>query len=129
MTGSGDTETRLRGLARKLAALSAVGAPTSERARVRSEHARVLRAVDAEQALANALLALSEARSIEAEEPEETKSRTVAACEATVAICYQTVGDDASALEHALSGLEELGEHDDDLTRFRLHNAQAVVYN
>ena len=103
MTGSGETETRLRALARKLEALSAVGAPTSERARVRSEHARVLRAVDAEQALANALLALSEARSIEAEEPEETKSRTVAACEATVAICYQTVGDDASALERPQS--------------------------
>ena len=96
MTGSGETETRLRALARKLEALSAVGAPTSERARVRSEHARVLRAVDAEQALANALLALSEAHSIEAEEPEETRARTVAACEATVAICYQTAGDDAS---------------------------------
>ena len=50
MTGSGETETRLRALARKLEALSAVGVPTSERARVRSEHARVLRAVDAEQA-------------------------------------------------------------------------------
>ena len=85
MTGSGETETRLRALARKLEALSAVGAPTSERARVRSEHARVLRAVDAEQALANALLALSEAHTIEAEEPEETRNRTVAACEATVA--------------------------------------------
>ena len=129
MTGSGETETRLRALARKLEALSAVGAPTSERARVRSEHARVLRAVDAEQALANALLALSEAHSIESEEPEETRARTVAACEATVAICYQTVGDDACALEHALSGLEALGELEDDLTRFRLHNAQAVVYN
>ena len=95
MTGSGETETRLRALARKLEALSAVGAPTSERARVRSEHARVLRAVDAEQALANALLALSEAHSIEPEEPEDTRARTIAACEATVAICYQTVGDDA----------------------------------
>jgi tetratricopeptide (TPR) repeat protein len=129
MTGSGETETRLRALARKLEALSAVGAPASERARIRSEHARVLRAVDAEQALANALLALSEASSIEAEEPEETRARTVAACEATVAICFQTVSDDASALEHALSGLEALGELEDDLTRFRLHNAQAVVYN
>ena len=129
MTGSGETETRLRALARKLEALSAVGAPTSERARVRSEHARVLRAVDAEQALANALLALSEAHSIEAEEPEDTRARTIAACEATVAICYQTVGDDACALEHALSGLEALGDLEDDLTRFRLHNAQAVVYN
>jgi HD-GYP domain-containing protein (c-di-GMP phosphodiesterase class II) len=129
MTGSGETETRLRALARKLEALSAVGAPTSERARVRSEHARVLHAIDAEQALANALLALSEAHSIDSEEPEATKARTVAACEATVAICYQTVGDDACALEHALSGLEALGELEDDLTRFRLHNAQAVVYN
>ena len=90
MTGSGETETRLRALARKLEALSAVGAPTSERARVRSEHARVLRAVDAEQALANALLALSEAHSIEPEEPEDTRARTIAACEATVAICFQT---------------------------------------
>src|SRR6478736_1182995 len=129
MTGSGETETRLRALARKLEALSAVGAPTSERARVRSEHARVLRAVDAEQALANALLALSEAHSIEPEEPEDTHARTIAACEATVAICYQTVGDDAAALEHALAGLEALGDLEDDLTRFRLHNAQAVVYN
>src|SRR3954454_4253276 len=129
MAGSGETETRLRALARKLEALSAVGAPASERARVRSEHARVLRAVDAEQALANALLALSEAHSIEAEEPEDTRQRTVAACEATVAICFQTAGDDASALEHALSGLVGLGDLEDDLTRSRLHNAQAVVYN
>ncbi len=128
MTDSGETETRLRALARKLEALSAVGAPTSERARVRSEHARVLRAVDAEQALENALLALAEAKSIEAEEPEETRARTIAACEATVAICFQTLGDDASALEHALSGLEALGDLEDDLARFRLHNAQAVVY-
>jgi response regulator RpfG family c-di-GMP phosphodiesterase len=128
MTGAGETETRLRALARKLEALSAVGAPTSERARVRSEHARVLRAVDAEQALANALLALSEAHSIEPEEPEDTRARTIAACEATVAICFQTVGDDAAALEHALAGLEALGDLEDDLARFRLHNAQAVVY-
>ena len=128
MTGSGETETRLRALARKLEALSAVGAPTSERARVRSEHARVLRAVDAEQALANALRALSEAESIDSAESEETKKRTIAACEATVAICYQTVGDDACALEHALAGLEALGDIEDDLARFRLHNAQAVVY-
>jgi putative nucleotidyltransferase with HDIG domain len=128
MTDSGETETRLRALARKLEALSAVGAPTSELARVRSEHARVLRAVDAEQALENALQALAEAKSIEAEEPDETRARTMAACEATVAICYQTLGDDASALEHALSGLEALGDLEDDLARFRLHNAQAVVY-
>src|SRR3954451_22592218 len=129
MTGSGETEKQLRALASKLEALSAVGAGTSQVTRARSEHARVLRAVDAEQALANALLALSEAHSIEAEEPEDTRARTVAACEATVAICYQTVGDDACALEHALSGLEALGDLEDDLTRFRLHNAQAVVYN
>jgi response regulator RpfG family c-di-GMP phosphodiesterase len=128
MAGSGETETRLRALARKLEALSAVGAPTSERARVRSEHARVLRAVDAEQALANALLALSEAHSIEPEEPEDTRARTIATCEATVAICFQTVGDDPAALEHALAGLEALGDLEDDLARFRLHNAQAVVY-
>src|SRR4051794_16333790 len=117
MKDSGETETRLRALTRKLEALLAVGAPTSERARVRSEHARVLRAVDAEQALANALLALSEAHSIEPEEPEDTRARTIAACEATTAICYQTVGDDASALEHALAGLEALGDREDDLAR------------
>src|SRR4029077_5585166 len=102
MASSVEPETRLRALARKLEALSAVGAPTSERARVRSEHARVLRAVDAEQALANALRALSEAESIDSAESEEAKKRTIATCEATVAICYQTVGDDACALEHAL---------------------------
>ena len=129
MTGSGETETRLRALARKLEALSAVGAPTSERARVRSEHARVMNAIDSEQALENALLALSEARSIGSDEPEETRARTIAACEATVAICYQAAGgDDAAALEHALAGLEALGDLEDDLARFRLHNAQAVVY-
>jgi response regulator RpfG family c-di-GMP phosphodiesterase len=128
MTGSGETETRLRALSRKLEALSAVGAPTSERARVRSEHARVLNAVDTAQALENALLALAEARSIGADEPEDTRARTIAMCEVTVAMCLQEVGDDAAALEHALAGLEALGDLEDDLTRFRLHNAQAVIY-
>src|SRR6185437_4200321 len=97
MTGSGETETRLRALSRKLEALSAVGAPTSERARVRSEHARVLYAVDTAQALENALLALAEAHSIGADEPEDTRARTIATCEATVAMCLQEVGDDAAA--------------------------------